>query len=192
MEVRSVRVDEIRLIKEDIPNPWTRYVGRSDSFLAADDEEWWQIMRIVKEGSIWTTTYANKGSFTAKWSDRATYFPAVTVSYAAFNTDLSGGDFCSDTINGGDGGLALQYTWSGNNAADGSLQIETSVDGVCWCNYPTDPFVVPLTDGCKPIEIQATTFPFYRICYTANSNTTGSLDIAYHVGGAGNKIWWQK
>jgi len=191
MEVRSVRLDEIRLIKEDIPNPWTRYIGRSDSFLAADSDEIWQIMRVVKEGSLWTTTYANKGSFTAKWSDRATYFPAVAVSYAAYQTSLAGGDFCSDTIVGGTG-LALQYTWSGNDAADATITIETSVDGVCWCNFPSSDFVVPLTDGCKPIEIQNSNFPFFRACYTANSNTTGLLDIAYSIGGAANKIWWQK
>jgi hypothetical protein len=191
MEVRSVRLDEIRLIKEDIPNSWTRYIGRSDSFLASDSDPYWQIMRIVKEGTIWTTTYANKGSFTAKWSLRDTYFPAITVSYAAFGQDM-GANFTSDNIvMGTDSQLAIQLIWSGNDSNSGSIQIEASVDGACWCEVPNGDFTIPLVAGCQPFDMSGTGFPFYRVKYLKGSNTTGSLDIAYSTSGSG-KLWGVK
>jgi len=189
MEVRSVRLDEIRLTKEDIPNPWTRYVGRSDSFLAADSDNIWQIYRIVREGSIWTTTYANKGSFTANWTDRVSYFDAVGTQYAAFAQDMDSA-FCTDAITV-QGGLALQLVWTGNNASDGTITIETSVDGVCWCDYPGGDFTIPMVAGCQPFDIPSTSVPFFRVCYDPGSNTAGTLDIAYNVSGA-NKIWTVK
>ena len=186
MEVRSVRLDEIRLIKEDTPNPWTRYTGRSDSMLALDSDKIWQICRIVKEGSIWTTTYANMGSFTAQWSLRTTYFPAVGAQYAAYQQGM-GANFCSDTITA-NGGVSMQLAWTGNNAADGAITIESSVDGVCWCVYPGGDYTIPLTAGCKPFDLPASAMPFFRVCYTKGSNTAGLLDIAYSTSGT-SKIW---
>lgn len=183
MEVRQVRTDEIRLMKEDRTLPHVRYFGRSDSFLAADSDPIWQIMRVVKEGPITTTTYANKGSFTARWSDRETYFSPVTVNYAAFEHDMSA-SVCTDAINLGSGaGMSLQAIWESNNAADGSILLQSSVDGDCWCDYPDGLYIIPLTDGCKIFDIPDTSLPYFRVCYDRGSNTQGLLSIAYSIPG---------
>jgi hypothetical protein len=186
MEERVRRLDEIRLIKEDMPNPWTRYIGRAD-FNTTDSDPLWQIMRITREGTIWTTTYANKGSFNAKWSLRTTYFPALAVSYAAYQQAMSA-NFNSDTMVNTGGGLSIQASWTGTNAATATLQVETSVDGVCWCEYPNGDFTIPLTAGCQPFDLPSSSSPFFRVVYTKNTNTTGTLDIAY-AAGIGNKPW---
>lgn len=189
MQIRERRLDEIHLIKEDIPNPWTRYIGRAD-FNALDSEPRWQIQRITREGTIWTTTYANKGSSTAVWSSRTSYFPAVVTSYAAFGQNM-GADFTSDTIVNAGSGLSLQAIWTGNNAANGAIQVETSVDGSCWCNYLNGSFTIPITAGCKPFELAGSSFPFFRVTYTKGANTTGTLDLAYHNANI-NKPWQVK
>ena len=94
METRIVRTDEVRLQKEDQPYPNIRYYGRSDDINAADSDAVWQVFRQVRVGNVVTTTYAHKGSFTCKWSDRTTYFQAATPSgeplAAASNVRLSG------------------------------------------------------------------------------------------------------
>lgn len=186
MQIRERRLDEVQLIKEDIPNPWTRYVGRAD-FNAADSDDKWEIMRITREGTVWTTTYALKGSRVARWADRATYFPALAVSYAAYQQSM-GSNFNSDTMVNTGGGISIQASWSGNDAATGTLQIETSVDGVCWCDYPNGLFTIPLTAGCKPFDLPSSASPFFRVVYTKVGNTTGLIDIAY-AAGIGNKPW---
>lgn len=189
MQIRERRLDEIHLIKEDIPNPWTRYIGRAD-FNALDAEARWQIQRITREGTIWTTTYANKGSYSAVWSSRTSYFPAVQTSYAAFGQSMAA-DFTSDTIVNAGSGLSVQLIWTGNNAANGSILIETSVDGTCWCNYPNGDFTIPITAGCQPFDLPGSSAPFFRINYDAGSNTTGTIDIAYYVANI-NKPWQVK
>jgi hypothetical protein len=146
-----------------------------------------QISRITREGTIWTTTYANKGSFTAKWSDRTTYFPALAVSYAAYQQSM-GANFNSDTMVNTGGGLSIQASWSGNNAADGIIKIETSVDGVCWCEYPNGSYTIPLTAGCKPFDLPSSSSPFFRVAYTKGTNSAGLIDLAY-AAGIGNKPW---
>lgn len=78
MEVRSVRIQEIRLYKLDEPEVNIRYTGRSDSMVAADSDPVWQIMREYRLADQTVIEYANKGSFTAKWSDRVSYFSAAT------------------------------------------------------------------------------------------------------------------
>jgi hypothetical protein len=78
LEVRSTRTQEIRLYKFDEPEVNIRYTGRSDSMLAADSDPKWQIMREYRLNDISITEYANKGSFTAKWSDRVSYFSVAT------------------------------------------------------------------------------------------------------------------
>lgn len=186
MQIRERRLDEIHLIKEDIPNPWTRYTGRSD-FNSSDSDPLWQICRITREGTIWTTTYANKGSSTAKWSLRTSYFPAVTTSYAVFGQNM-GADFTSDTMVNSGSGLSVQLIWTGNNAANGAIKIETSVDGSCWCDYPNGSFTVPITAGCQPFDLPASSTPFFRVTYVKGGNTTGTMDIAYHVANV-NKPW---
>ncbi len=91
MEVRQVRTDEIKLIKIDEPAANIRYIGRSLAFGASDSETVWQIQRQYKNGSILINTYANKGSFTASWTDRATYFTeAIPDSTNAIDTEVSG------------------------------------------------------------------------------------------------------
>lgn len=177
-QVKEVRTDEIRLMKEEQALPWVRYVGRSDSFYAADNEAWWQIMRVSREGNIWTTTYAVQGSFKAKWSLRASYFPAVSTSYSAYQQNM-GADFLSDTMVNGGGGISVQLAWTGNDAATGTTKIETSVDGICWCDYPDGNFTIPLTAGCKPFDIPSSAFPLFRVSYLKGTNTAGLLDIAY-------------
>lgn len=187
MEVRSRRLDEIRLIKEDMPNPWTRYTGRSDSFLASDSDAMWQICRITKEGTVWTTTYANKGSYSAKWSDRTTYFPATTISYCAYGQSM-GANFFSDPIVMAGNGLSVQAIWTGNDASDGQIILQNSNNGTDWCDYPNSSYTIPLTPGCKPIDVTVTSCPFFRVKYTKGANTTGTLDLAYNVVNI-NKPW---
>jgi hypothetical protein len=187
MQIRERRLDEVQLIKEDIPNPWTRYIGRAD-FNAADADEKWEIMRVTREGTIWTTTYALKGSRVAKWSLRTSYFPAVTVSYAAYQQSM-GANFYSDTITlGGGDGVSYQLIWTGNDAADAAVLLESSVDGTCWCEVADSTFTIPLTAGCKPFDLTGMAMPFYRVKYTKGTNTTGLLDIAYNIAGYG-KPW---
>lgn len=78
MEVRQVRQQEIKLIKTDEPALNIRYIGRSDSMVASDSDPVWQIMRQYRNGDIIVSTYAEKGSFICKWSDRVSYFdPAI-------------------------------------------------------------------------------------------------------------------
>lgn len=77
MEVRSTRTQEIRLYKFDEPEVNIRYTGRSDSMLAADSDPVWQIMREYRIADQTIIEYAHKGSFTAKWSDRVSYFPVA-------------------------------------------------------------------------------------------------------------------
>ena len=189
MQVRERRLVETFLIKEDIPNPWTRYVGRAD-FNALDSEPRWQIYRITREGTIWTTTYALKASFIAKWSLRTSYFPALTTSYAAFGQGM-GSNFVSDTMVNSGNGISLQLAWDGNDAGNGSTKVEASVDGVCWCDYPdaTDSlYTIPITPGCKQFDIPSSHFPFFRVNYSKGSNTTGTMNIAYHDP-VGKKPW---
>lgn len=76
-QVKEVRTDEVRLIKEDMPEVNIRYVGRSDDITASDSDPVWQILREQKLSGVTTIQYALKGSFKAKWSDRHTgYFAA--------------------------------------------------------------------------------------------------------------------
>lgn len=69
--------DDIRLIKIDEPAANIRYIGKSDSMRASDADNVWQILRQHKVGDTIISTYANMGSFSAKWSERASYFPFV-------------------------------------------------------------------------------------------------------------------
>lgn len=77
MEVRQVRLDEIKLIKIDEPEVNIRYIGRSDSMRATESDPVWQILRQYRNGDIITSTYALMGEFKCKWSDRQTYFSAA-------------------------------------------------------------------------------------------------------------------
>jgi hypothetical protein len=77
MEVRQVRIDEIKLIKVDEPEVNIRYIGRSDSMRASDSDPVWQILRQYRNGDIITSTYALMGEFKCKWTERTTFFPAA-------------------------------------------------------------------------------------------------------------------
>lgn len=191
MRVREVRLDEIGLIKEDTPYPWVRYVGRSDSIIAADTDPVWQILRVTKEGSVVTSTYANKGSFVCTWTDRASYFPPVATSYIAYQANM-GSDFTSDVISlGTDLALSLTVSWSGNDAGNGTAQLESSSDGICWCEYPNGSVLVTLVPGCQSFDIPTTGMAFFRVVYSAGANTTGLMDISYTTKGSG-KLWTVK
>lgn len=78
MEVRQVRTEEVKLQKEDQPAPNIRYYGRSANIGASDSEEVWQILREYRVGNITTIEYANKGSFTCRWDQRASLFGPAT------------------------------------------------------------------------------------------------------------------
>lgn len=78
MEVRQVRIQEIKLIKTDEPALNIRYIGRSDSMVAQDSDPVWQILRQYRNGDVIVSTYALMGEFKAKWTDRVSYFdPAI-------------------------------------------------------------------------------------------------------------------
>jgi hypothetical protein len=188
MSIQSKEVrDETTLIKEDCPYPWVKYIGRAYDTTISDSTAKWQICRITKEGSVTTKNFANVGNFTAKWSLRTTYFPAVAVSYSAFAQSLAS-NFTSDNMAmGQDKTIAIQACFTGNDTATGTLIIESSVDGVEWCEWPTSSETLTLAPGCKSWEFDGTGQSLFRVKYTNGSNTTGTVDIAYTTKGSG--VW---
>ncbi len=78
---RERRVDEVFHYKEDLVAPNITYYGRTpfeadDGNPPADDEEIWQIKRVVIDGSNKVITYANVGKYNCRWDQRTTYFDA--------------------------------------------------------------------------------------------------------------------
>lgn len=71
---KEVRTDEVLLFHEDKVAPNIIYYGRTELFSALDSEPVWQIKRVVVDGTIRTTTYANSGKYNCVWDDRTTYF----------------------------------------------------------------------------------------------------------------------
>ena len=76
MEVSEQDINP-RLSKIEEPAPNIRYIGRADSLRGSDSEEIWQILRQHRVGDTIVSTYALMGSYTAKWSERASYFTPV-------------------------------------------------------------------------------------------------------------------
>lgn len=66
----------VGILKEDRSIQGCVYFGQSSVHDAADDDERWQIWRITNESGAVTTRYANYGKYNARWTDRASYFPA--------------------------------------------------------------------------------------------------------------------
>ena len=183
MRVREVRTDEIGLLKEDTPAPWVRYVGRSDSMVASDSDPVWQIMRVSKEGSVVTSTYAKKGSYVCAWEDRETYFPPIETTYVAYQADMST-NFVSDNILVGNSvSLAITVSWSGVDSQNGEFLVESSADGVTWLGYPDSRFKVTLVPSSYVYEINLTGLGFFRVTYAHGNTLTGLADISYTTKG---------
>lgn len=123
MEVNRITQD-VRLNKIDEPAANIRYIGRSDSMRATDTDAVWQILRQYKSGDVIVSNYALMGSFTAKWADRATYFPAVTYDD---NNPLESGI----TITGGVSQLGLNI---------GGKVTEVELVNFEWRPMPAIPF----------------------------------------------------
>lgn len=82
------------LQKVDEPQPGgVRYVGEarvSASSLPADTDAVWRIRREIITGTQLFRQYANSAQFTAKWSARTTYFPAVPAVFNQYSTQFDG------------------------------------------------------------------------------------------------------
>lgn len=120
MEVRSVRTQEIRLYKLDEPELNIRYTGRSDSMLALDSDPVWQIMREYRIADNTIVEYANKGSFTARWADRVSYFSPATPD-------------ASQPLSGV---IAVTGTFSPSGLSVGGLITEVTLSAASWTALP--------------------------------------------------------
>jgi hypothetical protein len=110
MEVRQVRTDEIKLIKIDLPEVNIRYTGRSSSIRGLDSEPIWQIHREYRYGDVTSSTYANMGSYTCVWDNRASYFTDTPIASPLY--PLAGEESCCPVV--------IQYP-----QAIGNLTVET-------------------------------------------------------------------
>jgi len=74
---------------------------------------------------------------------------------------------------------SMQMQWSGNNSATGVFRPQVSIDQVCWCDLLSSSnwAVSSLTDNCAFYAFENTPFPYMRLYFKANSNTTGTLTI---------------
>lgn len=69
------RVDEVVYFVHDRVAYNINYYGRTEFFDAADSDGVWQIKRVVTDGTVERTLYANFGKFNLRWDLRASYFP---------------------------------------------------------------------------------------------------------------------
>lgn len=74
---------------------------------------------------------------------------------------------------------SMQIQWAGNDSNTGVFRPQVSIDQVCWCdllsagNWATS----SLTDNCAFYAFDVAPFPYMRLYYKANSNTTGLLTV---------------
>jgi hypothetical protein len=148
MEAKLARNDEIRLIKIDEPAANIRYIGRSDSMRASDDEAVWQILRQHRQSDLIVSNYALMGVFKAKWSERTSYFlPAIPDN----TKPLEGGV----TINGSVAQAGLNI---------GGKVTEVILNDTGWTALPP----VPLANR-NSIQIQNFSGVDIKINYTAEN-----------------------
>lgn len=160
MEVRSVRTDDIKLIKFDEPEVNIRYEGRSSSMGAADSDPLWQIWRTYKIADNTIVEYANKGSFTAKWSDRTTYFSAATPDASQ---PLGGITTVTGTIT--PSGLTV-----------GGLITIVAIDNLTWTALPATPLA-----NRNAINVQNYTGQEIKLQF--NSGTVGYVGVIIPING---------
>lgn len=80
--------------KYDI-NSQIYYNGENQDFNSLDTDSTWKISRTVRLGNETTTLWANNGLYTAKWSDKESYFPLPGLANA-YSTNFDGiNDFVS-------------------------------------------------------------------------------------------------
>ncbi len=74
---------------------------------------------------------------------------------------------------------SMQLQWTGNDSNTGVFRPQVSIDQVCWCdllsaaNWATS----SLTDNCAFYAFDIAPFPYMRLYYKANSNTSGLLTV---------------
>lgn len=74
---------------------------------------------------------------------------------------------------------AIQMWWSGADTIDGSLSLQMSLDKEHWIDYfaSTNRATVCAPSGSTGYDLTHLTYRYWRIAYTANTNTTGTITI---------------
>ena len=74
---------------------------------------------------------------------------------------------------------SIQAIWSGADATDATIMPQASNNKVDWCNLASATTVkkVDGASGCQLYEFTDMGYSYWRIAFTANTNTTGTIQI---------------
>ncbi len=76
-------------------------------------------------------------------------------------------------------GICVSAEWSGADAITAELELQASTDKVNWNCYGASNGVVSLdaASGYQVMEVPVVVFPYWRLNFTANTNTAGTIII---------------
>lgn len=74
---------------------------------------------------------------------------------------------------------AVSVLWSGADATDGVFNVAASIDGTNFCDLPVTNITVDTASGCQLWHLVDIGYRFFRVEFTANTNTTGTANFRY-------------
>jgi hypothetical protein len=92
----------------------------------------------------------------------------MAANFTSFEHDLTYFDMGS-----------VQIIWAGADSASGTFTPQASLDQVNWCDLATGTTVkkISVGSGCCMYIFSNIEFSWFRMSFTANSNTTGTVTI---------------
>ena len=74
---------------------------------------------------------------------------------------------------------AIQAIWSGADATDAEIIPQASLDNINWCDLASGSLIkkVDAASGCQLYEVTDIGYSYWRVKFTANANTTGTIKI---------------
>lgn len=113
--------------------------------------------------------------------DSVSIRPLATDTVTLFNAISAGADNTTASVNIlNDRGYAAQYSWSGlTGTLDGTLQLQASLDDSIWTNVSAGLATLSSASGSFLFDSGNVNYKFFRVVYTKNGITGGSVTIKY-------------
>lgn len=100
------------------------------------------------------------------------------MSYLIENYDVSGGDASwKDKVTVTDGSTSFQIVATSLDAADGEIKVQYSNDDANYSDVPTLSQTLPSGTNQVHFDINSVTHRYYRVVFTANSVTSGTISV---------------
>jgi hypothetical protein len=74
---------------------------------------------------------------------------------------------------------SVQMTWTGADSTTGTFVPQASVDGINWCDLASGTTLkkTSVGAGCCMYIFSSIEYPWFRVSFTKNSNTSGTVVI---------------